>query len=118
MEEQKLGIQEQKLSVGDGFLGMLNAFVDPAGAAKRVPAPLSWLWPVITLSIIYLVFGYLMLPYTLAVVDLRINQQIGQQNTPAEQAERARNITHMITQFFHWPRRCSLSCSWRCLPGW
>ncbi len=52
MEEQKLGIQEQKLSVGDGFVGMLNAFVDPAGTAKRVPAPLFWLWPVIVLSII------------------------------------------------------------------
>jgi hypothetical protein len=99
VEEQKPGVQEQKLSVGDGFIGMLNAFVDPAGAAKRVPAPLFWLWPVITLSIIYLVFGYLMLPYTLAVVDLRISQQISQQNVPVEQAERARNITHMVTQF-------------------
>jgi Yip1 domain len=99
VEEQKVGIPEQKLSVGDGFLAMLNAFVDPAGAAKRVPAPLSWLWPVITLSIIYLVFGYLMLPYTLAVVDLRINQQMSQQNTPIEQAERARTITHAVTQF-------------------
>jgi Yip1 domain len=99
MEDQKLGIQEQKLSVGDGFVGMLNALVDPAGAAKRVPAPLSWLWPVILLSIIYVVFGYLMLPYTLTVVDLRISQQMTQQNVPVEQAERARNITHMITQF-------------------
>jgi hypothetical protein len=99
VEEQKLGVQEQKLGVGDGIVGMLNVFVDPAGTAKRVPAPLSWLWPVITLSIIYLVFGYLMLPYTLAVVDLRINQQITQQNAPVEQAERARSITHAVTQF-------------------
>jgi hypothetical protein len=99
VEQQKLGVKEQNLSVGDGLIGMLNAFVDPAGLAKRVPAPLSWLWPLITLTIIYLVFGYLMLPYTMALIDLRINQQIGQQNTPAEQAERARNIAHMIYQF-------------------
>jgi hypothetical protein len=99
VEEQKLGVQEQKLSVGDGFIGMLNVFVDPAGAAKRVPAPLFWLWPVITLSIIYVVFGYLMLPYTLSVVDLRLRQQITQQNLPVEQAERAQNITHLVTQF-------------------
>jgi hypothetical protein len=99
MEETKLGIQEQKLGVGDGVVGMLNVFVDPAGAAKRVPAPLSWLWPVILLSIIYVVFGYLMLPYTLSVVDLRLSQQMTQQNLPVEQAERARNITHIITQF-------------------
>jgi hypothetical protein len=97
--ERNPGIQEQKLSVGDGFIGMLNAFVDPAGAAERVPAPLSWLWPVITLTIIYLVFGYLMLPYTMNLIDLRMNQQFTQQNTPAEQAERARNVAHMIYQF-------------------
>jgi len=97
--EQKLSSQDQKLSVGDGFMGMLNAFVDPAGAAKRVPAPFSWLWPVITLSIIYVVFGYLMLPYTLAVVDLRINEQMAQQNAPVERLEQAKNITHVVTQF-------------------
>ena len=101
MEEQKLGVKatEQKLSVGDGFIGMLNAFVDPAGAAKRVPAPLSWLWPVITLSIIYVVFGYLMLPYTLALVDLRMNQQMSQNNAPSSRLSARRNITHMIYQF-------------------
>ncbi len=40
-----------------------------------------------------------MLPYTLAVVDLAINQQMSQQNTPVEQAERARNLAHTIYQF-------------------
>lgn len=100
MEEQKLGVKEQPhLTVGDGFVGMLNAFVDPAGLAKRVPAPLSWLWPIISLTIIYVVFSYLMLPYTMNLVDLRINQQISQQNTPAEQAERGRQIAHTIYQF-------------------
>ena len=103
MEEQKVVIpepkQEQKLSVGDGFIGMFNAFVDPAGLAKRVPAPLSWLWPVITLVIIYVVFGYLMLPYTLAVVDLAINQRIREQNIPLEQAQRAADVAHKIYQF-------------------
>ena len=100
MEEQKLGVQEQKLSVGDGVVGMLNVFVDPAGTAKRVPAPLSWLWPLITLTIIYVVFGYLMMPYIMSLIDLRINQQISQQNTPVEQAERARNVAHAIYQFY------------------
>ena len=99
MEQQKLGVKEQTLSVGDGFIGMLNIFVDPAGAAKRIPAPLSWVWPVITLCIIYVVSGYLMLPYTMNLIDLRISQQIGQQNAQPEQAERARTITHMIYQF-------------------
>lgn len=99
MEEQKLSVQEQNLSAGDGVVGMLNVFVDPKGTAKRVPAPLSWLWPVIVLSIIYVVFGRLMLPYTLALVDLRMSQQMSQNNAPVEQIERAKNITHVVTQF-------------------
>lgn len=95
MEDQKLGIQEQKLSVGDGFIGMLNAFVDPKATAKRVPAPLSWLWPVIALSIIYVVFGYLMIPFALTLADARMAQA----NMTPEQMERAKNIAHIITQF-------------------
>ncbi|HTW64638.1 MAG TPA: YIP1 family protein [Bryobacteraceae bacterium] len=104
MEQQKLGVQEQKDSqtpgIGDGIVGMLNIFIDPKGAAKRIPAPLSWLWPLITLTIIYVVFGYLMLPYIMNLIDIRINQQISQQNTPVQQAERARNIAHAIYQFY------------------
>jgi quinol-cytochrome oxidoreductase complex cytochrome b subunit len=100
VEQQNVGIQEQKLSVGDGFIGMLNVFVDPKATAKRIPAPLSWLWPIITLTIIYLVTGYLMLPYIMNLIDVRINQQVGQQNTTAEQAERARAVTHAIYQYY------------------
>jgi hypothetical protein len=100
VEQQKLATKEQTLSVADGFIGMLNVFVDPAGAAKRIPAPLSWLWPLITLTIIYIVSGYLMLPYVMGLIDVRINQQISQQNTPVEQAERARTVAHAIYQFY------------------
>jgi len=93
-------VEEKKLTVGDGFIGMLNVFVDPKTTAKDVPAPLSWLWPLITLTIIYIVTGYLMLPYVMNLIDVRINQQISQQNTPVEQAERARTVAHAIYQFY------------------
>ena len=99
MEDPKLGVKEQNLTVGDGFIGMLNAFIDPKATAQRIPAPLSWLWPVITLTIIYVVTGYLMLPYTLAVVDLAVSQRVRDQNLPIEQAQRAAAITHAIYQF-------------------
>jgi len=92
VKEQKPG--EQKWSLGDGFIGMLNAFVDPAAAAKRIPAPLSWLWPMILLSILAVVFGYLMLPYQFALQDA----QIAQRTTDPEQIERARNLAHTATQ--------------------
>jgi len=88
------GAQEQKLGIGDGIVGMLNIFVDPRGAARRIPAPFSWIWPVITLCIIYGVFTYLMLPYALALVDLRMSQQ----NVPPEQLERVRSFTHTFSQ--------------------
>jgi hypothetical protein len=93
-------VEEKKLTVGDGFIGVLNVFVDPKTTAKDVPAPLSWLWPLITLTIIYIVTGYLMLPYVMNLIDVRINQQISQQNTPVEQAERARTVAHAIYQFY------------------
>lgn len=94
MEEQKPVIAEEKLSVGAGIGAMLNVFVDPKGAAKRVPAPLSWLWPLIAICAIYGVTTYLMLPNTMALIDLRMSQQ----NTSPEQMERARTVAHAIFQ--------------------
>jgi hypothetical protein len=88
-------VEERKLTLGDGFIGMLNVFVDPAATAKRVPAPLSWIWPVITLSITYIVIAYLTVPYALALADTRMAQQ----NMTPEQMERARSIAHTVTQF-------------------
>jgi len=94
VENQKLGIQEQKLSVGDGFIGMLNAFVDPVGTAKRVPAPLSWIWPMIILCIVYITVGILTAPYAISIADA----QIAQRGLSPEQVENARRITHIISQ--------------------
>ncbi len=90
---------ETNLGAGSGLVGMLNAFVDPKGAAKLVPAPLFWLWPVITLAIIYGVFGYLMLPYTLQLIDARMNEQFSQRDIPPERAEAARRVAHVFSQY-------------------
>jgi hypothetical protein len=75
---------------------MFNAFVDPGGLAKAVKAKLFWLWPLIILSIIFIVFGYLMMPYTLQLGEVRLAQQ----NVPPERLENARNMTRTITQVF------------------
>jgi hypothetical protein len=82
-----------------GLIGMLNVFVDPGATAKRVPAKLFWLWPLITLAIIYMVFSYLMLPYTLQLVDARINQQMQQRGLAPDQIERARHMADTFSQF-------------------
>lgn len=85
---------EENASVASGFAGMFNAFIDPAATAKNVTAKLSWLWPLLTISIIYVVFGYLMLPFVLQLTESRISQQ----NIPPERLEGARRVGTMIAK--------------------
>lgn len=92
MENQNVGIQEQKLTVGDGFIGMLNVFVDPKATAKRVPAPLSWLWPLIVLIVVFVVVGILTAPYVFSIA----NTAIAQRGVPPEQAERVMGFYRVV----------------------
>jgi len=100
VEEPKVSLQaqdpgqEQKLGVGAGLVGMLNVFIDPKATARRIAAPLSWLWPLITLCIIYIVVGYQTAPYAISIGDA----QIAQRGLTADQVENARKITHIIAQ--------------------
>ena len=89
---------DESLGVSSGPLGMLNAFVDPMGLAKRVRARLFWLWPLITICIIYVAVGYLMLPYTMQLVDFSMQQRMAAQNLPADRMETARNMAHTFSQ--------------------
>ena len=88
---------EENPSVASGLFGMFNAFVDPMGLAKRVKTKLFWLWPLVTLCIIYIVVGYLMLPYTLQAVDFSIQQRMAAQNLPPERMESARTMAHAFS---------------------
>jgi len=81
-------------NAGSGILGMFNAFVDPVGLAKAAKAKLFWLWPLIVVSIVFIVFGYLMMPFTMQLADVRMAQQ----NIPPERMENARNISRIIIQ--------------------
>lgn len=80
-----------------GLSGMFNAFVDPAGLAKSARARLFWLWPLIVVCVIYIVVGYLMLPYTMQLVDVSISQRAAAQSIPAERMETARNMAHTFS---------------------
>ncbi len=73
---------------------MLNVFIDPKATAKRIPAPLSWLWPVLVLIAVYVTVGVLTAPYAISIADA----QIAQRGLPPDQAENARRITHIISQ--------------------
>jgi hypothetical protein len=89
---------EENVNAGSGPLGMLNAFVDPMGLAKSVKAKLFWVWPLITICIVYVVMGYLMLPYTMQLVDFSMQQRMAAQNLPPERMETARNMAHTLSQ--------------------
>jgi hypothetical protein len=85
---------DENPGVGSGILGMFNAFVDPAGLAKAAKAKLFWLWPVIVVSIVFMVFGYLMEPYSLQLADAKMAQQ----GIPAERLENAKRIAGIMVQ--------------------
>jgi hypothetical protein len=89
--------EEKAPSVASGLVGMLNVFVDPAATAKRIPAKLSWLWPLIALGIIYGVVGYLMVPYAMQFSDAIVSAQAAQQGLTPERTESARNIAHVMS---------------------
>ncbi len=89
-------MEEEKTGTGSGLLGMFNAFIDPGGLAKAVRAKLFWLWPLLTLLIIYIVCGYLLMPYTLQFTDYMMNQRMAGQNIPPERLETAKNMAHMF----------------------
>ncbi|HTS51289.1 MAG TPA: YIP1 family protein [Bryobacteraceae bacterium] len=90
--------EEKTPGVASGLVGMLNVFIDPAATAKRIPAKLSWLWPLITLGIIYGVVGYLMMPYSGQLVDAAIAERSAQQGLRPEQIENARNLAHTFSR--------------------
>lgn len=87
-------LAQQTPSIGSGFTGMLNIFVDPGATARSAPAKLAWLWPLITICIIYAVFGYLMVPYTMQLADAAIAERAAQQGLRPEQMDRARALAH------------------------
>jgi hypothetical protein len=89
---------EENPGVASGPVGMLNAFVDPMGLAKSVKAKLFWLWPLITICVVYIVVGYLMLPYTMQLVDFSMQQRAASQSIPPERMEAARNMAHTFSQ--------------------
>lgn len=81
-------------SATDGLVGMMNVFVDPAETARRVPSKLSWLWPVLVIAIVSTVIGYLMVPYAMHLVDIKMAER----NMPPEQLEKAQSIAQTMTR--------------------
>jgi hypothetical protein len=72
----------------------MNVFVDPQTTAQKVPSRLSWLWPVLVLVIGYTVITYLMMPYSMQMMEASIRQR----NLPPEQLDQALTMGRTIGQ--------------------
>jgi hypothetical protein len=81
-------------SAADGLIGLVNVFVDPQTTAQKVPSRLSWLWPVLVLVIGYTVITYLMMPYSMQMMEASIRQR----NLPPEQLDQALAMGRTIGQ--------------------
>ena len=85
----------EQTGVTDGLVGMMNVFVDPATTAKKVPSKLSWLWPVIVLLIGYTIVSYLIIPYAMQLMDVKMAER----SMPPEQLEKARSVAHAMAKY-------------------
>jgi hypothetical protein len=61
-------VPENSSVVADQFLAMLDIFIDPASAVRRIDRCAPWLVPILVLAIGAAVLTYLMLPVTLHVM--------------------------------------------------
>lgn len=90
--------REQPETIGDDLVGMGSFFVDPEGAARRIPHKWFWVGPVIVISIISVVAALLRLPITEHVMQ---NMPVPPNVSP-EQFQRNLDLGLRIQQIAIW----------------
>jgi hypothetical protein len=63
-------VPENSSVVADQFLTMLDIFIDPAGAVRRIDRSAPWLVPVLIAAIGAVTISYLLMPVTLQVMAM------------------------------------------------
>ncbi|HZU28524.1 MAG TPA: YIP1 family protein [Bryobacteraceae bacterium] len=58
---------EPVAGIGDGLAGILNIFVDPAGAARRIVLRMFWIYPIIVMCAVSIFQQIMLAPFTLQV---------------------------------------------------
>jgi hypothetical protein len=79
-----MAVPENNSAVADQFLAMLEIFIDPAGAVRRIDRSAPWIVPVLVAAIGAVVVGYLLMPVTLQVMSMNPPG-----NIPREQYQRS-----------------------------
>jgi hypothetical protein len=72
-------VPETESAAGDQFLPLLEIFIDPASAGRRIERRAPWLWPTLIIGIGTLIIGVLMVP-----LAIRIAQTSLPPNVPRE----------------------------------
>jgi len=79
-----MAIPENSSAVADQFLAMLEIFIDPTGAVRRIDRSAPWLAPLLVAAIGAVVIGYVLMPVTLQVMSMNPPA-----NIPREQYQRS-----------------------------
>lgn len=77
-------VPENSSAVADQFLPMLDIFIDPASAVRRIDRKAPWLVPISVIAIGAVVISYLLMPVTLQVMSMNPPA-----NIPREQYQRS-----------------------------
>ena len=95
-------MSETESTAGDQFMPLLDIFIDPAGAGRRIDRKAPWLWPVLIIAVGSLIVGYLMIPMALRIVQMNpppnIPREVFQQQLPM--IEKVTYITVLLTPLF------------------
>lgn len=89
---------ERTETFGDDLAGMGCFFIDPRGAARRVLTKWFWVGPLIVVSIVWIISGYLTLPMTQHVMEITPPPA----NVAPEQYQRSLEIGMMIQRIVMW----------------
>jgi hypothetical protein len=63
-------VPETHSAVADQFLAMLEIFIDPAGAVRRIDRSAPWLAPILVIAVGAAVISYFLMPVTLQVMSM------------------------------------------------
>ena len=91
MPESAGSVPEESAGIGDQLMGMLNIFIDPAAAVKLFQRKLSWLWPLLVVSVVTVTVQYLLIP-----VSMRVMQMNPPGGITAEQLERSMGMIQTV----------------------
>lgn len=59
----------EPVGFGEQLMGMLNIFIDPAGAIKAIRNKWSWLWPLLIFSAVTIVVQLMLVPTTMRILQ-------------------------------------------------